>query len=97
MRDRGEVECLTPADGQTRWNAALPKSRSNFYATPLIANGVLYAAREDGMVFVSTLNKDGMTLESENNMEQSVIGSPVPMDEKILIRGERELRCYSKP
>lgn len=97
VRDRGEVECLTPADGQTRWNAALPKSRSNFYATPLIANGVLYAAREDGMVFVSTLNKDGMTLESENNMEQSVIGSPVPMDEKILIRGERELRCYSKP
>lgn len=97
VRDRGEVECLTPADGKTNWSDAFPKSRSNFYATPLIANGMLYAAREDGIVFVSAINEKGMTLESENDMQQSVIGSPVPMDGKILIRGERELRCYANP
>jgi hypothetical protein len=58
---------------------------------------MLYAAREDGIVFVSAINENGMTLESENDMQQSVIGSPVPMDGKILIRGERELRCYANP
>ena len=94
VRDRGEVECFNPATGATIWSEALPKSRSNFYATPLIANGKLYAAREDGVVFVASLTDDGIEILSENDMEQSVIGSPVPMDGKLLIRGEKQLRCY---
>ena len=95
LRDRGEVECVSANDGSSHWSQAFPKSRTNFYATPLIAGGKLYAAREDGIVFVAAVNNDGMKLLSENDMDQPVIGSPVPMAGKILIRGEKEIRCYS--
>jgi len=95
VRDRGEVECIEPQTGRTIWSDALPKSRSDFYATPLIANGKLYAAREDGMVFVARLNDQGIEILSANEMEQSVISSPVPMNGKILIRGEKDLFCFS--
>ncbi|MDA9777136.1 PQQ-binding-like beta-propeller repeat protein [Rubripirellula sp.] len=95
VRDRGEVECIEPRTGRTIWSDALPKSRSDFYATPLIANGMLYAAREDGMVFVARLNDQGIEILSANEMEQSVISSPVPMNGKILIRGEKDLFCFS--
>ena len=96
VRDRGEVECLDPDTGQTVWSGQFPKSRSNFYATPLIAAGKLYAAREDGVVFVAEIKQQGMEVLSENRMQQSVISSPVPTNNSILIRGEKELQCFKR-
>jgi hypothetical protein len=47
------------------------------------------------MVFVARLNDQGIEILSANEMEQSVISSPVPMNGKILIRGEKDLFCFS--
>jgi outer membrane protein assembly factor BamB len=93
VRDRGEVECLDPVTGKTIWTGAFPKHRTNFYASPLIAGGKLYAPREDGMVFVASIENDQFNLLSENNMNESVIASPVPLGNRILIRGEKHLFC----
>jgi outer membrane protein assembly factor BamB len=93
VRDRGEVECLDPATGKTIWTGAFPKHRTNFYASPLIAGNKLYAPREDGMVFVASVENDQFTLLSENKMDESVIASPVPLGNRILIRGEKHLFC----
>ncbi len=98
VRDRGEVECVDPMTGETVWSEQLPKSRANYYASPLIAGGKLYAAREDGVVFVAQVSNESFKLLSENDLGQPVIGSPVPMADRILIRGENELLCYgSRP
>jgi len=43
VRDRGEVDCIEPATGRTVWSDAFPKSSANFYASPVIADGKLYA------------------------------------------------------
>lgn len=94
VRDQGQVECIEPTTGKTVWSDRFPKSRAKFYASPLIANGNLYAAREDGVVFVAKITDGKLELLSENDMGQSVIGSPVPTANQILIRGEKELRCY---
>jgi len=93
VRDRGEVACLDPATGETVWEAAFPKHRSNYYASPLIAGGKLFAPREDGAVFVASVADGQFKLLAENDMEESVIGSPVPMGNRILIRGEKHLFC----
>jgi outer membrane protein assembly factor BamB len=97
VRDQGQVECIAPTTGDTVWSDRFPKSRAKFYASPLIANGNLYAAREDGVVFVAKITDGKFELLSENDMGQSVIGSPVPTANQILIRGEKELRCYRNP
>ena len=92
MRDHGEIECLDPATGQTLWKDALPKASANYYASPVIAAGKLYAAREDGVVFVAQVEGKFQLLE-ENRMGERVIASPVPVSNRLLIRGEQHLFC----
>ncbi|MCP4509725.1 MAG: PQQ-like beta-propeller repeat protein, partial [Fuerstiella sp.] len=95
VRDRGEVECLAPATGETIWTAALPKHRTNYYASPLIAGEHLYAPREDGVVFVASVANNSFKLLAENDMDEPVIGSPVPSSNRIFLRGEKHLFCVS--
>jgi outer membrane protein assembly factor BamB len=92
VRDRGEVDCIEPATGRTVWSDAFPKSSANFYSSPVIADGKLYAPREDGVVFVASV--DGkFTLLAENAMGEKVVASPVPVGNRLLIRGEQNSFC----
>lgn len=93
VRDRGEVACIDPATGSTVWENAFPKHRANYYASPLVAGGKLFAPREDGVVFVASIANDKFELLSENDMAESVIGSPIPASNRILIRGVKHLFC----
>jgi outer membrane protein assembly factor BamB len=97
VRDRGEVECIDPATGKTIWSDAFPKGRASFYASPIIAGGHLYAPREDGVVFVASVVNDRLELLATNDMGQPVIGSPVPVSDRIFIRGESHLFCLAAP
>lgn len=89
--DQGEVECLEPATGKTVWKGAFPKNRANFYASPLVAGDKLYAPREDGVVFVASIADDRFELLQENDMGESIIGSPIPLADGILLRGDQHL------
>lgn len=92
LSDRGELECLEPATGKREWREALPKASASYYASPLIAEGMLYAAREDGTVFVVRVGGRFEIL-AENKMGEQVIASPVAVPGRLLIRGERHLFC----
>ncbi|HMP82342.1 MAG TPA: PQQ-binding-like beta-propeller repeat protein [Verrucomicrobiota bacterium] len=92
MRDRGEVECLDPATGKTIWTGAFPKTSANFYSSPVLAGGKLYAIREDGVAFVARAD-DAFEMISEIPMGERIIASPVLVDGRILIRGENNLYC----
>ena len=94
VRDQGEVESVEPKTGKTNWKGAFPKGRSNFYSSPLIAGDKVYAPREDGIVFVGRMNSNGFEVLSETNLEEPVIGSPIPLGEQVLIRGENHLYCF---
>ncbi|MBX3423239.1 MAG: PQQ-binding-like beta-propeller repeat protein [Pirellulaceae bacterium] len=89
--DQGEVECLSPSTGKTVWKQQLPKHRNKFYASPLLAGHRLYAPREDGVVFVGEIKDNAFRLLEQNNMGQSIIGSPVPLGNGLLLRGENHL------
>jgi outer membrane protein assembly factor BamB len=94
VRDRGEVECIDPATGKSIWSNAFPKASSNFYSSPVVASGKLYAAREDGVVFVANV-EGNFELLAENNMGERVIASPVPTANRLFIRGEQHLFCIA--
>ncbi len=94
LGDKGDVHCVDPATGKTVWTNAFPKHRANFYGSPLIAGGRLYAPREDGVVFVAEI-ENGFKLLAENPMEESIIASPVPFANRLLIRGVQNLFCVS--
>jgi outer membrane protein assembly factor BamB len=95
LRHRGEVACINASDGKTIWNDAFPKDRSSYFASPVIANGILYAAREDGVVFAARVVSK-FELLSENPMGERIIATPVPVANRILIRGDQNLFCVSR-
>jgi outer membrane protein assembly factor BamB len=92
LRDRGQVQCIDPKTGKTIWKDRLPKKSSSYYASPVVADGKLYAAREDGVIFVANVEGKFKVL-SENDMGERVIASPVPVSDRLLIRGEHHLFC----
>ena len=96
VRDHGEIECLDPTTGQNIWSAELPRSRGKYYASPLIAVGKIYAANENGVVHVGKISNDKFEHLSTHDMGESVIGSPVPAGDRILIRGEGHLFCFGQ-
>ena len=93
--DQGKVNRLNPSTGESIWSGEFAKSRKKFYASALVAGGKIYAPREDGTVFVAQENDGKLETLSENELGESVIGSPVPSANRILIRGEEHLFCYS--
>jgi outer membrane protein assembly factor BamB len=95
VRDHGQVVSIDPATGKTIWEGAFPKHRMNFYASPLVAGDKLYAPREDGTVFVASIADDKFNLLAENKMSESIIGSPIPVSNGILLRGEQHLFCVA--
>ena len=95
VRDRGEVECIDPATGKTVWSDALPKASSSYYSSPAAADGKIYAAREDGVVFVARVEGKFEVL-AENDMGERIIASPVPVANRLLLRGEKHLFCVGE-
>ena len=95
VRDGGETAGLDPATGKTVWEGAFPKHRAKFYASPLCAGDLLYAPREDGRVFTARIAGDRFEVLAENDMGESVIGSPVPAGGRLLLRGEKHLFCLA--
>jgi outer membrane protein assembly factor BamB len=95
LRDRGEVHCIDPKTGKSHWEDAFPRSSSSYYASPTVAGDFLYAPREDGVILIADISK-GFKFLGDFDMGERVIASPVPINDKILIRGEKNLMCFNK-
>ncbi len=94
LRHRGAVVCLDPASGKTIWSGAFPENKAPYYSSPVIAGGILYAAREDGVVFAARV-RERFELLGENPMGERIVASPVPVANRLLLRGDRHLFCVA--
>ena len=94
LSDRGSVASIAPESGKEIWKLDLPEHRASYYASPSVAGKFLYAAREDGVVFVVDRSGSG-SLVSEQDLEERIIASPVGYRNQLFIRGEKHLMCFS--
>ena len=92
LRDRGEIECIDPKTGKTIKSGVLPRGRGKYYASPLIAGDHLYAAREDGTVFVVSL-KNEFEVVSIQAMNEKIYASPIAVSSSLVIRTVSNLYC----
>jgi len=92
VRDRGEVKCIDPATGKSVWAGQFPKKNFSYYSSPTLADGKLYAPREDGILLVAKVD-GGFELLSENDMSERLVASPVPVGDRLFIRSEQHLFC----
>ena len=91
VTDGGEIVCRDVKSGDVLWSVRLPRHRDPFWASPVLAGDLLYAARRDGTIFVGRLSDDGLTLLEENAMGETLIATPVPIRGGLLVRGEEHL------
>jgi outer membrane protein assembly factor BamB len=91
LMDKGELVCLDIKSGEELWTANLPKNRNKYYASPVLAGDKLYCTREDGVIFVGSIDENGFDLVSENSMDERVIATPVPIRGGLLVRGNESL------
>jgi outer membrane protein assembly factor BamB len=92
LRHKGEVVCFDPKTGKSFWTFQLPKSLIPYYASPVIAGGIFYASREDGVVFSARVGEN-FELLGENDMGEQILATPVPFDGKLLVRTSKSLIC----
>ena len=95
LGDRGEVHCIDPTIGKTIWSNKLPRGAQSYYASPTVADGKIYAAREDGKFFVAELNEELKVL-FEREFGERIIASPVAVGDKILLRSDTRLMCFGE-
>jgi len=95
LSDRGVVACVDPVKGGKVWSAELPKASANYYASPVIAGGLMYAAREDGTLIVAKV-EGGFELLAENKLEDRVIAGVVPVGGRLIVRGNGGLYSFGK-
>ncbi len=93
LSDKGLVTCLDFATGQPLWSADLPKSRHRYYASPVLAGDTLYCSREDGVVSSCEIN-GGLTVVAENNLDEQLIATPIPIRGQLLVRGSEHLFLF---
>ena len=93
LRDRGEVHCIDPKTGKSEWEDVFPRASSSYYGSPTIAGTKLYAPREDGVILIADIST-GFKYLGQYDMGERVIASPVPVNDRILIRGEKNLLCF---
>ena len=92
-KDRGTVFCIDAQTGNEIWQGKLPKSPSTFYASPILVGDTLCCLREDGAVLMAKVSKDGLGEVTENRLEDTLVASPVFVNGKLLIRGDKHLYC----
>lgn len=96
LRHRGELVCLDPATGKTRWSESFPRAAAPYYASPLIAQGIIYAAREDGVVFTARVG-ERFELLGEHPCGERLVATPVAAANRVLFRGDQHLFCVAAP
>jgi outer membrane protein assembly factor BamB len=91
LGDSGRITCRDMRYGQERWSHDLPRRRNKYYASPVLAGDQLYCAHQNGTVFVGRVTEDGFELLAENEMDDTLIATPIPIRGGLLIRGEEQL------
>lgn len=97
LTDRGAVHCLDLQTGKSRWEGAIPRASASFYSSPILAGDLLFCAREDGVVAVVKVGETGMEVLAENAMGERIAAAPVPVRNRLLIRGVDHLFCLGAP
>jgi len=92
----GKVWCLDIKTGKELWNSKLPSGRGAIYSSPTFAGNKLYILREEGAFYVCEITSNGMQVLNQTKFDDKFSASPVLIQNRILLRGDKNLYCIGK-
>jgi len=95
LSDKGTLTALDIKTGAEAWSENLPKARGKFYSSPTLAGDKIYAAREEGDVYVVQVRPNFKVLAS-NRINDRIAAAPVLINDKVLLRTAGHLYCFGK-
>jgi outer membrane protein assembly factor BamB len=87
VNDGGIACCLDAKTGEVRWTERIG---GNYSASPLLAEGYLYACSEEGKVTVFAA-KDKFEKIAENKLDDGFMASPAVSEKSLYLRGKTAL------
>lgn len=96
LSDKGQINCIEATTGKDIWVDTIPRASAKYYSSPILAGNLLYCAREDGVLSVVKVSDDGMEIVSQNDMGERLAAAPVPVNNKLLVRGREHLFCIGE-
>jgi outer membrane protein assembly factor BamB len=96
-KDKGQLFCLDAKTGKQIWTIKVPKTRSGYSSSPVLAGDRIYLTREDGETFVVADMGDEAKLLASNTLDgEFTVATPVLLDGQIFIRSTTTLYCIGK-
>ncbi len=97
--DKGKVDCLDLATGQTHWEEQLPKNRHAYSSSPVLVDGQILLTREDGQSWwlsCSAEHEGETRVCGEGMIDEMTVATPVCVDGEIFLRTHDALWCIGK-
>lgn len=95
--DKGVVEGLDAATGQTLWRKELPKNRHAYSASPIVVDGRVIVVREDGeasvLVCPGSAEGEEVAVLGGGSLAEMTVATPVCVDGRIYLRTHDSLWC----
>lgn len=92
VNDAGIATCLEISAGKKVWTGRLG---GNFSSSPLFADGRIYASNREGETFVFRPGP-AFELEATNQLEGSIMASPVAVGRSMYLRTDAAIYCIEK-
>lgn len=94
VNDRGIVVAIDAPTGRIRWNRQRIEGGA-YSASPLLADGKIYAVNEEGTTTVLSAGEDFRVL-GVNRLDSRTLSSPVAVGNQLFIRTSDALYCLAK-
>ncbi len=94
VNDRGFAGCVYPGTGKQVWFERLGDAL-NFTSSPVLIDGKIYAASEEGDVYVWAADTRFQLL-AKNSLGERFRATPAVADNRLYLRGQYHLFCIGK-
>ena len=92
----GKVWCLDIQTGKEIWESKLPQGKGAIYSSATFAGNKLYICREEGTFYVCEVKSNGMQVLNQTKFDDNFVASPVLVQNRILLRGDKNLYCIGE-
>jgi outer membrane protein assembly factor BamB len=96
MKEGGILTALDASNGHVLKQGRLPGALDYYYASPVAADGKLFATSQEGHITVVEATGAGWEAITRNDMDDECFATPALVDGRIYVRTRSALYCFGK-